>query len=53
MMDIFKQSVIILKDDADTTDNASVRNDVVRALIQTNKSVQYAYELKTIGEKTN
>ncbi|HEY8781198.1 MAG TPA: hypothetical protein VIM16_06265 [Mucilaginibacter sp.] len=51
MMDIFKQSVIILKDDADTTDNASVRNDVVRALIQTNKSVQYAYELKTIGEK--
>ena len=49
MTDIFNQSIIILKDDAVTTDPDSVRNDLIRGLIRKNNSIQHAYELKMEG----
>jgi len=49
MLDIFKQAIIILKDDAVTTDPDSVRNDLVRNLVANNNTIQYAYELKMRG----
>lgn len=53
MMDIFKQSIIILKDDADTDDPDSLRNDIVRNMVQSSPRVKYAYELKTVGGTVN
>ncbi len=49
MLDIFKQAIIILKDDAVTADPDSVRNDLVRNLVASNNTIQYAYELKMQG----
>lgn len=49
MLDIFNQAIIILKDDAVTTDQESVRNDLVRNLISNNNKIQHAYELKMQG----
>lgn len=49
MMDIFNQSIIILKDDAVTNDPESVRNDLIRGLINKNASIHHAYELKMDG----
>jgi DNA sulfur modification protein DndD len=49
MTDIFNQSIIILKDDAVTTDPESVRNDLIRNLISKKASIKHAYELKMDG----
>lgn len=49
MIKIFKQSIIILKDDAVTSEIESVRNDLIRNLIMSNKEIQNAYELKMEG----
>lgn len=49
MADIFNQSVIILKDDAVTVDSESVKNDLVRQLIQSESKIKNAYELKMSG----
>ena len=46
MIDIFRQSIIILKDDASLDNVESVRNDEVRQLIKMNKKIRHAYELK-------
>ena len=51
MIDIFKQSIIILKDDADITKQESLQNDQVRQLIQKNSKIRNAYELRMVGEK--
>lgn len=50
MLDIFNQAIIILKDDAVTTDQDSVRNDIVRNLIASNSDILHAYELKMQGD---
>lgn len=49
MIDIFNQSIIILKDDAVTDDPESVRNDLTRNLINKSSSIQHAYELTMEG----
>lgn len=51
MIDIFRQSIIILKDDASLENPESIKNDEVRLLIQKNPKIRHAYELKmsTIG----
>lgn len=46
MIDIFRQSIIILKDDAQLDNPESVRNDEVRQLIQKNQKIHHAYELR-------
>jgi DNA sulfur modification protein DndD len=45
MISIFRQSIIILKDDARTGNEESLRNDEVRQLIQYNPQIKHAYEL--------
>lgn len=49
MIDIFNQSIIILKDDAVTDDPESIRNDLTRNLINKSDMIQNAYELSMIG----
>lgn len=49
MIDIFNQSIIILKDDAVTDDQNSVRNDLTRNLINKSERIEYAYELSMVG----
>lgn len=49
MVDIFPQSIIILKDDADTHNEDSIRNDQIRELIRINDKIQSAYELRMAG----
>lgn len=49
MIDIFNQSIIILKDDAVTDDPESVRNDLTRNLINRSDKIEHAYELSMIG----
>ncbi len=49
MIDIFNQSIIILKDDAVTDDQDSVRNDLTRNLINKSDRIEHAYELSMIG----
>jgi DNA sulfur modification protein DndD len=51
MINIFNQSIIILKDDAVTDDTHSLRNDLTRRLIEKNKLIENAYELKMMGSK--
>ncbi|MFN3753717.1 AAA family ATPase [Flavobacterium sp.] len=46
MIDIFKQSIIILKDDASIDNIESVKSDEVRQLIERNSKIRHAYELK-------
>lgn len=46
MIDIFRQSIIILKDDASSENPNSIKNDEVRQLIQKNIKIRHAYELK-------
>ncbi|MBW7841609.1 MAG: AAA family ATPase [Ignavibacterium sp.] len=50
MIEIFKQSIIILKDDAITEDPESVKSDLIRDLIDSNKKITNAYELVLIGD---
>lgn len=50
MIDIFNQSIIILKDDAVTDDPESVRNDLTRNLINKSDKIQHAYELSMVGD---
>lgn len=50
MIDIFKQSIIILKDDAVTADSESIKNDLIRGLIKNTDNIQYAYELVIEGD---
>lgn len=50
MIDIFRQSIIIIKDDANTDSQASVDSDQVRQLIKNNERIGYAYELSMIGD---
>ena len=49
MIDIFNQSIIILKDDAVTDDQDSVRNDLTRNLINKSDRIEHAYELTMVG----
>ena len=49
MIDIFRQSIIILKDDAQLDSPESVRNDEVRQLIQKNQKIHNAYELRMVS----
>lgn len=46
MIDIFRQSIIILKDDASLSNLESVNHDEVRQLINRNSKIGNAYELK-------
>jgi DNA sulfur modification protein DndD len=46
IIDIFRQSIIILKDDAQTDIPESVNTDQVRQLIRVNDKITNAYELK-------
>jgi DNA sulfur modification protein DndD len=50
MIDIFNQSIIILKDDAVTDNPDSMRNELVRNLIKNNNNIKNAYELRMVGE---
>jgi len=50
MIDIFNQSIIVLKDDAVTDDPDSMRNDLIRNMIQNNNHIKNAYELRMNGE---
>ncbi|MBK7625650.1 MAG: hypothetical protein IPJ16_00355 [Bacteroidales bacterium] len=50
MIEIFNQSIIILKDDAVTEDPDNLRNDLIRGLVQKNKGIKNAYELKMTGD---
>ena len=50
MTDIFNQSIIVLKDDAVTDDPESVRNDLIRNMIQNKSNIKHAYELRMEGE---
>jgi hypothetical protein len=50
MIDIFNQSIIILKDDAVTSDSDSIKNDLIRNLIKNTDNIRYAYELVIVGE---
>jgi len=50
MSNIFKQSIIILKDDALTHDRINVKNDLVRNLIDADNKIKHAYELSMSGE---
>lgn len=52
MIDIFRQSIIILKDDAQLHSPESIRNDEVRQLIQKNQKIHHAYELR-MGSNTS
>jgi len=49
MADIFQQSIIMLKDDAITSDQDSVKNDLVRQMIRNDKNIKNAYELTMTG----
>lgn len=51
MIDIFNQSIIVLKDDAVTDDPESVRNDLIRDMIKNKSSIKHAYELRMEGER--
>jgi DNA sulfur modification protein DndD len=50
MIDIFSQSIIILKDDSVTFDADSIKNDLVRDLIRKNDTIKNAYELVMEGD---
>ena len=49
MTDIFQQSIIMLKDDAITSDQDSVKNDLVRQMIRNDKNIKNAYDLTMTG----
>lgn len=51
MMDMFDQSIIILKDDINLSHSDMVKADLVRKLIRENEGVSKAYELVMAGEK--
>jgi len=50
MIEIFNQSIIILKDDAVTDDPDALRNDMIRNLIQMDNNIRNSFELKMEGE---
>ncbi len=50
MIEIFSQSIIILKDDAVTGDQDSIKKDLTRKLIHSNKKIKNAYELVMDGD---
>ncbi|MCK9403926.1 MAG: AAA family ATPase [Chitinophagaceae bacterium] len=50
MIEIFNQSIVILKDDALTYDPDNLRNDVVRTMIMGNSAIKNAYELVMEGD---
>jgi len=45
MLDIFNQSIIILKDDVPRTDDEALRIDPIRQLIRDNNKIKYGYEV--------
>jgi len=49
VIEIFNQSIVILKDDAVTHDPESVRKDVVRMMIKSNPKIVNAYEVLMEG----
>lgn len=49
IIDIFRQSIVILKDDADIDSSDSIQNDQVRQLIRLNSKIKMAYELRMVG----
>lgn len=49
MIDIFNQSIIILKDDAVTEDLDSLKKDLIRKLIDSDNKILNAYELRMDG----
>jgi len=51
IMDIFKQSIIIIKDDAISNDKNSTKNDELRNIVKTDEDIKNAYELYMTGEK--
>lgn len=53
MINIFRQSILILKDDAAFTNPESIKNDEVRQLIQKNSKIHYAYELRMSDSTTS
>ena len=53
MIDIFNQSIIMLKDDSITNDPDSIRKDLIRNLIREDDSISYAYELIMEGKTLN
>jgi hypothetical protein len=52
MIDIFRQSIIIIKDDANTDSIESINNDQVRQLINVNTKIKNAYELRMQNTKS-
>ena len=50
MIEIFNQSIIILKDDAVTDDPDTLRNDLIRNLIQNDNNIRNSFELKMEGD---
>lgn len=50
IIDIFKQSIVILKDDADTSNPGNLKNEQVRQLIKINNKIKNAYELSMQGD---
>ncbi|MBN8544911.1 MAG: AAA family ATPase [Ignavibacteria bacterium] len=53
MIRIFKQAIIMLKDDAISHDRDHVKNDLVRKLIESENNIKNAYELVMEGENLN
>jgi DNA sulfur modification protein DndD len=49
IIDIFRQSIVILKDDADINNEDSFKHDQVRQLIKVNSKIHNAYELRMEG----
>lgn len=49
IMEIFDQSILILKDDAEVTDINYIKEDPVRKLINNEMKIKHAYELKMEG----
>ena len=50
MMDIFQQSILMIKDDVNLKNEAALKNDLVRKLIKSDDAIKNAYELRMIGE---
>ncbi len=49
MNSIFEQSILILKDDAVTSEPDSIKNDLIRQLIREDGNIKNSYELSMIG----
>ncbi|ASU34249.1 AAA family ATPase [Mucilaginibacter xinganensis] len=53
IIDIFRQSIVILKDDADLENIEGLNNEQVRQLIKNNGKIRNAYELRMEGATIN